>query len=65
MSYLAIPASFEYLCHGSMVNINCIFNSFGAGTDFRRQILTSKNGLRAERVGIALPYFHLHLCVPR
>ena len=38
----------EYLCYGWPVNI--YFYSFSAGTDCRRQILTSTVGPRAERV---------------
>ena len=36
MSYLALSASFEYLCDGSTAIIN-IFFSFSEGIDFRRQ----------------------------
>ena len=39
MSSLDLPASFEYLCLGSTAIK--IFNYFSAGTDFRRQNLTS------------------------
>ena len=41
MSYLAPSASFEYICYGSTVIIINCFNSFSAGTVFRRQNLTS------------------------
>ena len=54
MCWLAVSAAFEYmyLYSGSMAII--MFNSFSAGTDFRREILTSKIDLRAERVDPAL-----------
>ena len=41
MSYLAITASFQYLCYGSTAS---------AGIVLRRQILTSNDDPRAERV---------------
>ena len=48
MSQLALSCSFEYLCYGSKAILN-IFNSFSAGTVFKRQNLTSNDGPRTER----------------
>ena len=39
INVLAHSASYEYQCYGSTAMIN-IFNSFSAGIDCRRQILT-------------------------
>ena len=52
MSYLALPASFEYLCYGSTTIRNICYSS-SVGMDFDiyiRQILTSKVDPRAERI---------------
>ena len=55
MSSSALCASFEYLYYGSTAIIN-IFNSFSAGTYFRRQNLTYKDGLRRwPNINTALP----------
>ena len=48
MSQLALSASFEYVCYGSTAIIIC-FSYFGAGIDYVRHILTSKDGPRTER----------------
>ena len=48
MSYSALSASFEYLCYGSTTIINILINYSGR-IDFRCQILTYKDGPRAER----------------
>ena len=50
MTLLALSASFEYLCYGSKPLFN--INSFCAGTVFRRKDLISKDGPRAERLGV-------------
>ena len=45
-AYLALSASFEYLCY-----IQGLLNYLSAENDFRRQsIYTSKHGPRAEKV---------------
>ena len=51
MFKLAISGSFEYQCYGSTVII--FVNSSSARIDIRRQILTSVEGPRAERVKAA------------
>ena len=50
MSYLSFSAFFEYLYYGSTPSI--ISNSFSVGIVFKRQILTSKDVPRAERVKV-------------
>ena len=50
MTSSALSASFECLCYGSTAIIN-ILNNWTSESDVHRfQILTSKNGPRAERV---------------
>ena len=51
MSYLALSASFEYLCYGSTAIINVLIRSVHG-----RQILTTKVDPRAVRVNM-LPTF--------
>ena len=51
MSYLALSASFEYLCYGSTAIINIlILTARGSTFVCRRQILTTKVDPRAVRV---------------
>ena len=60
MSLLALPASFEYLCYGSTAITNILILPVrGSSLDvtilrqlYGRQILTSKDGPRAERFNI-------------
>ena len=50
---LVLSAPFEYLCYGLTVII-VFAHAPSAGTVFRRQILTSKDDPRAERVNRTL-----------
>ena len=50
ISWLALSASFEYLCHIMDLPPISIFYSFSAGIHLRRLNLTSKVGPRSERV---------------
>ena len=56
MSYLALSASFEYLCYGSMANINIYLIQWGD----RLQILTSKVDPRSEKFNIITKHLFIH-----
>ena len=50
MTYLALSASFEYLCYESTAIINICFHLGPSLSVFIRQNLTYKDGPRTERV---------------
>ena len=60
MSQLAVSASFEYLCYGSTAIKNILILSVrnrlytSESHVYKRQILTYKDGPRAERVKVKL-----------
>ena len=59
MSYLALPASLEYLCYGSTaIKMFYVFSAqFTSKSDvYRRQIQTYKHGPRTERVKTFFSY---------
>ena len=53
MSELALSGSFEYLCYGSTTIIHIlILTVWGPSLYVRRQILTSEDDIRAERISV-------------
>ena len=57
INVLAVFALLEYICYGSTLYGHYNFvNPFSARTALRRQILTSKDGPRTERVNNTLSF---------